>query len=211
MFDRVRFDADGDGGNGNGDGKQPDGGKPPEGKTFTQADIDRIVGERAQRAKEAGISELLKDLGFENPDDLKTLVADAKKRADAEKSELDKANEQIAALAKAKEAADKERAEAIERANVTLMRSAVMAEAAKADYRIRPEALADVWTFIDKASIKPKDGADGEYTGIGDALKALAKAKPYLVQDGNGHGTPRPGARKPADQGKPEPRPGFTL
>lgn len=211
MFGKIWFDADGEGGNGNGDGKQPENGKPPEGKTFTQSDVDRIVGERAKRAEESAIGSLLKDLGFEKTEDLKTLVADAKKRADAEKSELDKANEQIATLAKAKDAADQERAAAIERANVTLMRAAVMAEAAKADYRIKPEALQDVWTFIDKTSIKPKDGADGEYTGIGDALKALAKAKPYLVQDGNGHGTPRPNGRKPADQGKPEPRPGFTL
>lgn len=212
MFDRVWFDADGgDGGNGNGDGKQPDGGKPPEGKTFTQADVDRIVGERAKRAEESAIGSLLKDLGFEKTDDLKTLIGDVRKKQDAEKSELQKAQESLATLTKAKEAADIERAAAIERANVTLMRAAVMAEAAKADYRIKPEALADVWSFIDKSSIKPKDGADGEYTGIGDALKALTKAKPYLVQEGERRGTPRPGARKPADQSKPEPRPGFTL
>lgn len=207
----IWFDApvEGGGGNPNGGGGKPE--DKPADKTFTQADVDRIVGERAKRAEESAIGALLKDLGFEKPDDLKALVADAKKRSDAEKSELDKANEHIATLAKAKEAADKERADAIERANVTLMRAAVMAEAAKADYRIKPEALADVWTFVDKSSIKPKDGADGEYTGIGDALKALAKSKPYLVQDGNGHGTPRPGARQPAPQSKPEPRPGFTL
>lgn len=207
----IWFDApvEGGGGNPNGGGGKPE--EKPADKTFTQADVDRIVGERAKRAEESAIGSLLKDLGFEKTDDLKTLIGDVRKKQDAEKSELQKAQESLAALTKAKEAADIERAAAIERANVTLMRAAVMAEAAKADYRIKPEALADVWSFIDKASIKPKDGADGEYTGIGDALKTLAKAKPYLVQDGNGHGTPRPGAKKPADQRKPEPRPGFTL
>lgn len=205
LLEADKGDGGGEGGNGNGDGKQP------ETKTFTQADVDRIVGERAKRAEESAIGSLLKDLGFEKPDDLKALVGEARKKQDAEKSELQKAQERIDALTKAKDTAEQERAEAIERANVTLMRAAVMAEAAKADYRIKPEALADVWTFVDRSGIKPKEGADGEFAGIGEALKALAKAKPYLVQDGNGHGTPRPGAKKPADQGKPEPRQGFTL
>lgn len=202
---RAWMDADGgEGGNGNGDGKQPE-------KTFTQADVDRIVGERAKRAEESAITTLLRKLGFEKPDDLEALVADTRKKQDAEKSELQKAQEQIAQLTKAQAEAEKARTEAIEKASVTLMRAAVMAEASKPEYRIRPEALADVWTFIDRGSIKPKSDADGEYTGIGEALKALVKAKPYLAVEGDGRGTPRPGTRKTTDQQKPEPRKGFTL
>jgi hypothetical protein len=79
-----------------------------------------------------------------------------------------------------------------------LMRSAVLAEATKPDYRIRPEAMTDVWGFImaDKAllgKIKAKDGGDpGEFTGVSDALKDLLKAKTYmLAETGNGQGTPR--------------------
>lgn len=63
--------------------------------TFTQADVDRIVGERARRARESGLSDFLKDLGFEKADDLKALVQDARTRAEAEKSELEKAQGEI--------------------------------------------------------------------------------------------------------------------
>jgi alanyl-tRNA synthetase len=76
--------------------------------TFTQADVDRIVGERAKRAQEAAINKMLTELGFERPDDLKALVTDAKKRKDAEMSELEKAQVAIdAANKKAKEAEDR--------------------------------------------------------------------------------------------------------
>lgn len=212
MLNRIWFDANGDGGNGNGDGKPPVDGKPPEVKTFTQADVDRIVGERAKRAEESAIGALLKTLGFEKADDLKATIDEARKRSDAEKSELQKAQEHITQLTKAKEEADRAQAEAIEKAQTTLMRAAVLAEASKAEYRIKPEALADVWTFIDRAVIKPKDGADGEFTGIGEALKALAKSKPYLVAEGDGRGTPRPGARQAGGQQKQEPaRTGFRF
>lgn len=65
------------------------------GATFTQADVDRIVGERAKRAKETGLSEFLKELGFEKADDLKALVTNAKAKADSEKSDLEKAQAEL--------------------------------------------------------------------------------------------------------------------
>jgi hypothetical protein len=73
--------------------------------TFTQADIDRIVGERAKRAQDTAINKLLTDLGFEKPDELKALVKDAKARKEAEMSEIEKATAAIeAANKKAQEA-----------------------------------------------------------------------------------------------------------
>lgn len=197
----IWFDAPSDNGGGgapgadpNGGGKKPDDKPTPEPK-FTQDDMDRVAGERAKRAEEATQKKLLELLGVKDADEAKKLLDDAKKRADAEKSDLDKANEQIANLTKATEAADQARKDAIEKATVTLMRAAVLTEASKPEYRFKPDALADVWSFIDRTSIKPKDGADGEFVGVAEALKSLAKAKGYLTETGDGHGTPRPGAR----------------
>ncbi len=193
MFNKIWFDADGgDGGNGNGDGKKPE---DKADKTFTQTDVDRIVGERAKRAEESAVSELLKALGFEKVDDLKTTVTDAKKLREQQMSDLDKAKAESTALQLKVTAAEQARAEAIEKATVTLMRAAVLTEASKPEYRFKPDALADVWSFIDRTSIKPKEGADGEFVGVAEALKSLAKAKAYLTETGDGHGTPRPGAR----------------
>lgn len=79
------------------------------GATFTQADLDRIVGERAKRAKEAALGDFLKELGFEKPDDLKALVTSAKEAEAAKLSELEKAQQRIAQL---EADAEKARAEA---------------------------------------------------------------------------------------------------
>lgn len=60
---------------------------------------------RLQRTEEAARKALLKDLGVEDPKDAKKALADYKARIEAEKSELQRANERAAAL----EAAAKER------------------------------------------------------------------------------------------------------
>jgi hypothetical protein len=212
MLKRMWFDADGDGGNGNGDGKRPEDQKPPEAK-FTQADVDRMLGERAKRADELVTKNLLEGLGLKSLDDLKAVVKKAGDLESAQLSELDKAK-------KAAEKADADRLAmeasskaVLAQANERLMKAAVLSEATKADYAFRPEALGDVWLFVDRAGIKPKEGSD-EFEGIAETLKAVAKAKPYLVADkpGDGTGTPRPGARKAQPGKKPEPSSkGFTL
>lgn len=83
----------------------------PEGTTeaaFTQADVDRIVGDRAKRAKEAGKSELLQELGVEDPDALKSLIADYKKRKEAEMSEAEKALAEVEKERKKREDAEEQ-------------------------------------------------------------------------------------------------------
>ncbi len=198
-FEKDGGDGGDGGGNGDGAGKKPDDKTTPDTK-FTQADLDRVAGEARKSGREVGVNDLLKELGFTKADDLKTLLADAKKRAEAEKSDLEKAQSEAADWKKKAEEALNDSKTTAEKAQETLMRAAVLAEASKPEYRIKADALPDVWAFIKRESIKPKDGADGEFTGIGEALKALAKAKPYLVETGDGRGTPRSTPRKPGDQ-----------
>lgn len=62
----------------------------PAEKTFTQADVDRLLGERLARAKEK----------FADYDDLKAAAAELKNIKDANKSESQKLSDQIAALHK---------------------------------------------------------------------------------------------------------------
>jgi hypothetical protein len=202
MLERIWFDANGgEGGNGNGDGKLPDEQKPPEAK-FTQADLDRILGERLARAEETTQKKLLDVLGVKDTDEAKKAIADAKALREQQMSDLEKAKAQAAELTAAKTKAETDAAEAIGKAQTMLMRAAVLAEASKPEYHIKADALPDVWSFIDRNSIKPKGDADGEFDGIAEALKTLTKTKTYLVEAGDGRGTPRPGA-KPKDQ-KPE-------
>lgn len=63
--------------------------------TFTQADVDRIVGERAKRAQETARKALLEDLGLSDVDSLKSLVEDARKRKEADMTEAEKARAEL--------------------------------------------------------------------------------------------------------------------
>lgn len=74
--------------------------------TFTQADVDRIVGERAKRASEAAINKLLADLGIEDTNKLKAELEAKRQRDIAEMSEGDKLKAELEALKAAKEAAE---------------------------------------------------------------------------------------------------------
>ncbi len=178
-------DNGGGGDNPDGGGKEPDKKpqpKPEDEKKFTQADTDQIAGKARDEGRKTAVNELLKELGLEKIDDLKALVTDTRKKQDAEKSELQKAQEKNEELAKAAKAAEAKRDEALAKATERLMKAALLAEASKPEYKIRPDALADVWTFLDRSAIKVKD--DGEtFEGVGEAIKAVVKAKPYLVDD----------------------------
>jgi membrane protein involved in colicin uptake len=212
---KIWFDANGDGGNGggsdgNGDGKPPEDQKPPEAK-FTQADVDRILGERLKRAEETTQKQLLEALGVKDTDEAKKAIDDAKKAREQQMSDLEKAQTEAKELQAAKEKAESDAAATIEKAQTMLMRAAVLTEASKAEYHIRADALPDVWGMIDRASIKPKTDADGEFSGISEALKALTKTKTYLVEVGDGRGTPRPGAKAQGQKPEPAKSAGYRL
>lgn len=138
-----------------GDAPQVD--APPAGdKTFTQADLDRVVAERLARAKP-------KDY-----DDLKTKAAEFDKLREASQSDLEKA---VAAARKETEDAirgEVRRERVLDRVEVLAAKDFADPE----DARLRLEKRAD--DFVGK------DGAvDAE--AISAALTALLKDKPHLA------------------------------
>lgn len=179
MFkNHVWFDAPVEGGGGN-----PNGGGSSAGDTtpkFTQADVDRLLGERAKRADEVVTKTLLEGLGLKSLDDLKAVVKKAGDLEAAQLTELDKAKKAAEKAEADRLKLETETKAQIERANERLMRAAVMAEAMKPDYGFRADALNDVWLFVDRAGIKPKAEGD-DFEGIATALKKVAETKPYLV------------------------------
>lgn len=60
---------------------------------LTQEQANKLIGDARKKGREAAVADLLKELGLDKADDLKSLVRSAKERADAEKSEADKATE----------------------------------------------------------------------------------------------------------------------
>lgn len=68
---------------------------PADAKTFTQADVDRIISERIKRAEETATKKALEKLGVENLDSAAEVLKKAKEREEADMSELDKLRKQI--------------------------------------------------------------------------------------------------------------------
>lgn len=148
---------------------------PAPDKTFTQADLDRIVQERLSRQAKQ----------FEGYDELKEKAKKLDEIEEANRSELDKATRR----AEEAEAQATALAEANKKA---LIRAAVVAEAAKQG-AVDPDAV---------VALLPGDAVtvdDGTVTGAEDAVKALLESKKYLV--GVSNASPGPGdggARTPA-------------
>jgi hypothetical protein len=159
--------APGDQGEGGATGTPPAGGSDGSGeRTFTQAQLDAIVGERATRAKGAAISELLGELGFEKADDLKALVQSAREQADKQKSEAQKLQEKLADYQK------REQQWALEKRD-TMLQIAVQAASAKLGIVDAEVALALIRDTIEFDN-------DGKPQGVEAALSKLLADKPYL-------------------------------
>lgn len=132
---------------------------PAPDRTFTQADVDRIVAERVARAK------------TEPPADYAQLQAAAKKLADIEAAQLTETERLTKALAEA----DAKATASDERARNALQRAAVVAAAQRAG-AVDPDAVV---ALLDRSAVTVAD--DGTVTGADDAVKALLAEKLYLV------------------------------
>lgn len=146
------------------DGNADDGGTQSDstgGRVFTQDELNAIVADRIGREQAK----------FGDYEDVKTQLAtfeaDQQKKADAEKSELDKAQ---AELDEAKTVAgDLQR-----QLDATRLQNAIEREAGKFKF-IDPS---DAFALVDRTKLEIKDGS---VTGAENAIKALAEAKPHLV------------------------------
>lgn len=158
--------------------------------TFTpeqQKVIDQLLGERAKRAESSGVNALLKELGVEKPDDLKSALDEFKKLKASQLSDLEKA-QQAAKEAQAKiEAAEKARNDALAHAQTKLMRAAVIAEAVRQNFA--EEEISSVWLALmqDKdLKEKIKASEDGEnFEGVDKAVAEIAKNHPKWLKSEN--------------------------
>ncbi|MBI3161288.1 MAG: hypothetical protein HYZ23_02200 [Chloroflexi bacterium] len=181
----VFFDADSGGGGG---GNEKDEKPETKGKTFTQEELDALFAQRAAQAKGSALADLFKEIGVENADGLKTLIAKAKEADDAQKTELQKAQDKATAaeksLADQKDAHEKTLAELGKRILDTEIKIAAGREIKDKDGKIirpkfRTDALDVVLLSVARKDIAEKEGA---YTGIEEALGVLAKEKPFLTE-----------------------------
>jgi len=157
----------GDGGDGGGGGA---GGEPP--KTFTQAELERIIGERLgkERAK------------YADYEDLKTKAARLEEIEAANRSEQEKAVDK--ARREAEEAARKEeRGKAAARIVKAEIRAAAGGRLADPEDAVR---------LLDLSEFTVNDDGDVDGKAIKAAIDKLVESKPYLATStGNGDGFKR--------------------
>lgn len=148
--------------------------EPPADKTFTQADLDRIVADRLARQKAQ----------FGDYDALKAKAAEFDALAEQQKSDAEKAVD----------AARREgRSEALKAANDRLLKAEVRAAAAQ-----KLADPADAVRLLDLASFAVGDDGEIDGAAIAAAVDQLVTDKPYLAAkptgfQGSGGGGPRGG------------------
>ena len=136
--------------------------------TFTQEQVDAFfsqgyVKERIER-------ELAKERKkYADYDDLKAQAAKLKEKEDAEKSELEKLQGQLADE-------QAKRAEAEQQAQERLMQAKVLVQAKELGFRNAGIA----WQLVDVSPLSVGD--DGQVVGVEEALKTLAEEHPYLLE-----------------------------
>lgn len=152
-------------------------------KRFTQADIDRIIGERVKRGEESAVSKLLESFGVKSTDDIKAALEKIKTLEDAQKSELQKAQDEAAQWKAESEKRKTDGELALSKANERLLQSAVMLEAQRQN--VDDAEVVSVWRELKEASklrekITQRD--DGEFENVSDAVKEILKQHPKWLK-----------------------------
>lgn len=155
------------------------GAAPSTDRTFSQADVDRIVQERLSRAKAAPPADY---------EDLRKKASEWDQLQEANKSEVERLNDRATAA--------EQRAEQLAaRATQAVIRAAVVAEAARANAIDADAVLA----LLPADQVTVND--DGTVTGAAEAVAGVLQARPYLVGSqrpaftpGGADGGVRPGA-----------------
>jgi len=169
------------------------------GKTFTQEELNQIVTDRLARQKASLEKTHADKIGadYADYDTLKAAAAKLQELEDAKKTELEKLTGRLEAIEteRANEAkrASEELATlqaqntALEQQRVDmLMRTTVVAEATRQGF-FDPD---DAYGLLDLSKLTVEDD---KVEGVEEALKALAKAKPYLLQAKTRLGPTHPG------------------
>jgi hypothetical protein len=178
-------------GDNSGDGDGDGAGTGDEAKLeFSQAQLDSLFAQRAKSASSKATADLLAELGIEDITAAKALLAEADKARKEQMTELEQAQEQARQAQEAQAQAEKDAAERERLANERLMQSAVIAEASKTDYKLRPEVLNDLWLFV-TGELKEKliVGDDGQVSGTDEVVKEIIKDRDYWLAEE----TARPG------------------
>ncbi|HEX3043546.1 MAG TPA: hypothetical protein VHY08_02225 [Bacillota bacterium] len=135
--------------------------------------------ERVKREGRSQFNEFIKELGFEKPEDLKTLVTKAKETEEKNKTDLQKAQEDNTNLKRENEQVKKN-------AEKTLIDAALLIQAAQAN--VKADRIKAFLKLVNPSGITVVDGIADENavkTAIGNTLKEFPE---FLTKPGTDNG-----------------------
>ncbi|MEK5109846.1 scaffolding protein [Cytobacillus sp. FSL K6-0129] len=143
-------------------------------KTFTQADIDKIIADRLEREKkkQAETAEKLKKLEeYEKAEE---------ERRKAEMSEAERLKADKEEAAKKAEEAEEKAKQAQEKANQRIINTEIKSIARS----LNANDLNDVLALLDKSTLEVDE--EGNVSGVDLAVQALKEAKPWMFKQAIG-------------------------
>jgi predicted ribosome quality control (RQC) complex YloA/Tae2 family protein len=153
-------------------------GKKAEGeKTFTQDELNEIVGKVRNDGREAGLKDALKKLGVEDLDAAVDAVKKAKELEEANLSEKEKLEKRIQELEDANKKASQTLSETESQAMEATIKAAVVDQAAS-----KFESGEAVYQLLDRFLITVDD--NGDVVGVDKALEKVAEKYPFTVRKG---------------------------
>jgi hypothetical protein len=175
-------DGGGSGGSGGDGGDVNNGGGAGGGeKTFTQAEVDAMMGQRVTRAEKAGQKALAKDLGYESVEAMQAALkkpeSSSKGKGDEGKG-IDPADVEKLLDERLKER-EKEQNEKTFKRLLAAEVKVLANELGFADWE-------DAHALADLSKVKEDD--KGNLTGVKEALEELLKKKPHLGKQKGGSG-----------------------
>ncbi len=142
-----------------------------EGRSYTDKDVDKFKGDARREARSA----LLKDLGFEKADDLKSFVSEYRSVQDAAKDELERAIEERDRL-------KNERESYVSQVNQRVVSAELRVALQNAG--VNPDRLKVAARLADTSEVEVKD--DGTVEGLDDVVEGVKDEAPELF------GEPKP-------------------
>ena len=147
-------------------------------RTFTQAELDRIVADRIKRAENSATSKLLGELGVEDAAKAKALLDAEKARKEEEMSEIEKLQAQLAEKEAAIETANAA-VEAAKQQRITDQRNAALRKAIAAANPVDEDAVFSLILTGDLTGVVDQEGGINE-DAIKTVVEGLKTSKPTL-------------------------------
>jgi hypothetical protein len=170
---------------GTGDGGAGDGGAPSKAITFENS---QALGKRLARERRDALESTAKEAGFASHEEMKAHLAEVKTRREKDQGETVTLKTKVSELEGKLSAAN-------ERLRSTSLRHSVELTAAGQGFHDPRDAFG----LIDLSDVEIDDEGAFDQKLVDGKLKELAKAKPYLIKDGqqgaNGNGTQNGGTR----------------